>query len=122
MSAVISEHCRSKGAQYCPAMPYWLYGVATGFPGGAGGLTRALTPAVADSGWGTPGLHRLLRPPISPDWPSEQKPSRPPMSPIPGIEQGPPAGLVADTVCAATTWPAREWTTSPPGPTWSAAS
>src|SRR5215472_16568982 len=36
-----------------------------------------------------------------PDCPSEQKPSRPPMSPIPGTEQmPPPAGAVADSVLA----------------------
>src|SRR6266567_5739616 len=103
--AVMSEHCRSVGAQNSPDRPYWLYGVATGRPGDAGGLIRASVPDVADSGCGTPGWQRLLMPPISPDWPSEQKPSKPPMSPIPGTEHGPPSGLVADSVRAATTPP-----------------
>src|SRR5262249_57732499 len=35
---------------------------------------------------------------MMPAWPSEQNPSSPPMSPMPGTEHGPPAGLVADTV------------------------
>src|ERR1022692_949774 len=105
ISEVMSEHCRSKGAQNCPDMPYWLYGVATGLPGAAGGRISESTPEVADSGCGTPGWHRLLMPPISPDCPSEQKPSRPPMSPIPGTEQGPLAGLVADSVRTTTGWP-----------------
>src|SRR5216683_5952381 len=103
MSAVMSEHCRLYGAQNCPAIPYWLYGVATGLPGEAGGLISALTPDVADSGCGTPGLHRSLRPPMMPDSPSEQNPSSPPMSPMPGTEHGPPSGLVADSVLAADT-------------------
>src|SRR5215472_5924255 len=118
----MSEHCKSYGAQNCPAMPYWLYGVATGFPAATGGLTSALTPAVADSGCGTPGLQRLLRPPINPACPSEQRPSSPPMSPIPGIEHGPvTAALVAASVRAAITrWCARPAATplpaAPPGP------
>src|SRR6266567_1643756 len=49
ISAVMSEHCRSVGAQNSPDMPYWLYGVATGRPGDAGGLIRASVPDVADS-------------------------------------------------------------------------
>src|SRR5690242_4927108 len=101
ISAVISEHCRSVAAQYWPAMPYWLYGVATGLPAAAGGLISELTPEVADSGCGTPGWHRLLIPPMIPDCPSEQNPSKPPMSPMPGTEHGPPAdGCAADSVRA----------------------
>src|SRR5216683_3167963 len=103
ISAVMSEHCRLYGAQNCPAIPYWLYGVATGLPGEAGGLISALTPDVADSGCGTPGLHRSLRPPMMPDSPSEQNPSSPPISPMPGTEHGPPSGLVADCALAADT-------------------
>src|SRR5262249_38248456 len=82
------------------------------------------TPAVADSGCGTPGLQRLLRPPMSPACPSEQKPSSPPISPMPGIEQGPEtAGLVAASVrAAATRWGARPAAMcrpdAPPGPAW----
>src|SRR5690349_21070270 len=99
-SDVMSEHCRSVAAQDCPAIPYWLYGVAIGFDVVAGGLIRALTPVVADSGSGTPGWQRLLIPPRMPDWPSEQKPSSPAMSPMPGTEQGPPAGCSAAIVFA----------------------
>src|SRR5258708_2398485 len=98
MRAVMSEHCRLYGAQNCPAMAYWLYGVATGLPAEAGGLISALTPDVADSGCGTPGLHRSLMLPMMPDWPSEQNPSSPPISPMPGTEHGPPSVLVADSV------------------------
>src|SRR5215469_14666740 len=102
MSDVMSEHCRLVAAQYCPAIPYWLYGVAIGRPVElAGGLISESTPEVADSGWGTPGWHRLFSAPVMPDWPSEQKPSRPPMSPMPGTEQmPPPAGSVAESVLA----------------------
>src|SRR6185437_9140241 len=80
-------------------MLYRLYGVATGLPGAAGGLIRESTPPEADSGCGTPGWHRLFREPAMPDWPREQNPSSPPMSPIPGTEQSPPAGA-----CGACPW------------------
>src|SRR5215469_14343837 len=98
----MSEHCRFVAAQNWPAVPYWLYGVAIGGPvAPLGGLMRAFTPAVADSGCGTPGSQRLLSTPVMPDWPSEQKPSRPPMSPMPGTEHRPPlAGAVAASVVA----------------------
>src|ERR1700722_14908672 len=96
-------------------MPYWLYGVASGWPGAAGGFTSESIPELADSGSGPPGAHRLFRAPVIPDCPMEQNPSKPPMSPMPGTEQRPPAGatlavVVAGMACAAevvTWWPVR---------------
>src|ERR1039458_9927577 len=46
-------------------------------------------PPAAGSGAGTDGWQMLLRSPIKPLDPALQKPSRPPMSPIPGAEQMP---------------------------------
>src|SRR5262249_61498818 len=55
-----------------------------------GGLISASIPPVAGSGVGTDGWQMLLRSPTIPLDPAVQKPSRPPMSPIPGTEQIPP--------------------------------
>src|SRR5262245_39040634 len=60
-----------------------------------GGLIRASMPPVAGSGVGTEGWQMLLRSPMIPLEPCAQKPSRPPISPMPGTEQTPPEGAVA---------------------------
>src|SRR5487761_1583388 len=57
-------------------------------------------PPFAGSGCGSEGWQMLLRLPIRPLDPPEQKPSRPPMSPIPGTEQMPPAGTAAGVAAA----------------------
>src|ERR1022692_837244 len=101
ISDVISEHCRLVAPQNCPDIPYCVYGVASGLPAVTGGLISALRPELAGSGSGTPGWHRLFRSPVIPEEPSEQKPNRPPMSPIPGTEHKPPAAAVSASVRAA---------------------
>src|ERR1700728_164387 len=100
-SEVMSEHCRFVAFQFWPATPYWSYSVDSCLPL-AGGETIASMPASAGSGSGSDGWQMLLRSPMRPDWPSEQNPSRPPMSPMPGTEHGPltlgAAGVIAATV------------------------
>ena len=64
-----------------------------------GGLISASIPPVAGSGVGTDGWQMLLRSPTIPLDPAVQKPSRPPMSPIPGTWQIPPDGAAG---CAGT--------------------
>src|SRR5215467_8855734 len=92
-SDAMSEHCRSKAAQDCPAMPYWSYRVGLAVLGvPAGGRIRASMPPVAGSGVGTDGWQMLFRSPTMPLDPAAQKPNRPPMSPIPGTVQIPPDG------------------------------
>ena len=97
-------------------MPYWSYRVAGGLlpvvPGA--GLISASIPPVAGSGVGTEGWQMLLRSPMSPLEPCAQKPSRPPMSPIPGTEQMPPEGATgcpgnsaAPGTVGAATWAGR---------------
>jgi hypothetical protein len=61
----------------------------------AGGLMIESMPPVAGSGCGSEGWQMLFRLPTRPLDPPEQNPSRPPMSPIPGTEQIPPAGCRA---------------------------
>src|SRR5450755_2915865 len=91
---VMSEHCMLVAAQYWPATPYWLYRVLGSGPACAGGRTSESMPAVAGSGSGSEGWQMLFRSPVRPLVPSEQNPSSPPMSPMPGTEQTPPAATV----------------------------
>ena len=76
---------------------------AAGLPPAAGGRISASMPPFAGSGAGTDGWQMLLRSPIRPLDPAVQKPSSPPMSPIPGTEQMPVAAGAAgsDACCGA---------------------
>src|ERR1039458_9276507 len=58
-------------------------------------------PPAAGSGAGTDGWQMLLRSPIKPLDPALQKPSRPPMSPIPATEQMPVEAVRSAAVLAA---------------------
>src|SRR5262249_7465670 len=92
-SDAMSEHCRSNAAQDCPAMPYWSYRVGLAVLGvPAGGRISASIPPVAGSGGGTGGWAVLFRARAMPLDPAAKKPNRPPMSPMPGTLQIPPAG------------------------------
>src|SRR5260370_15492568 len=97
----MSEDGRFVGAQSSPATPYWSYKVAGCFPLG-GGATIASIPELAGSGSGSEGWQMLFSWPVRPELPSEHRPSRPPMSPMPGTEHRPPAGVTSATVVADT--------------------
>src|ERR1035438_9521022 len=67
-------------------------------------------PPAAGAGAGTDGWQMLLRSPIKPLDPALQKPSRPPMSPIPATEQRPVEAVrSAEVVAAAGRAPAACW-------------
>ena len=64
--------------------------MGAGVPAVAGGLISESIPPLAGSGAGMDGWQMLFRSPISPLEPALQKPSSPPMSPMPGTPQIPP--------------------------------